>query len=67
MECLKILGEFGAYDPRQHTPAFVSTIPFYPHDRQTEALELAILQEYKKLRLFKTLIFFYHKILLQIS
>ncbi|KAM3173867.1 hypothetical protein ACTXT7_011704 [Hymenolepis weldensis] len=43
-------GEFGAYDPRQHTPAFVSTIPFYPHDRQTETLELAILQEYKKLR-----------------
>nr|CDS30107.2 E3 ubiquitin protein ligase MYLIP [Hymenolepis microstoma] len=43
-------GEFGNYDPRQHTPAFVSTIPFYPHDCQTETLELAILQEYKKLR-----------------
>ncbi|KAL5961825.1 Band protein 5 [Taenia solium] len=43
-------GEFGAYDPRQHTPAFVSTIQFYPPERQTETLELAILHEYKKLR-----------------
>ncbi|EUB60836.1 Band 4.1-like protein [Echinococcus granulosus] len=43
-------GEFGAYDSRQHTPAFVSTIPFYPPERQTETLELAILHEYQKLR-----------------
>ncbi|KAM7538313.1 hypothetical protein Aperf_G00000064948 [Anoplocephala perfoliata] len=43
-------GEFGAYDSRQHTPVFVSTIPFYPPERQTETLELAILHEYQKLR-----------------
>ncbi|VDD83158.1 unnamed protein product [Mesocestoides corti] len=43
-------GEFGPFDPRQHTPVFVSTLPFYPPDRQTETLELAILHEYKKTR-----------------
>lgn len=40
--------ELGDYDPKIHTPAFVSEFRFVPE--QTEEMEIRIIEEYKKMR-----------------
>ncbi|CAH8478080.1 unnamed protein product, partial [Dicrocoelium dendriticum] len=50
LAALLLQAEFGDYDSRQHTPVFVSTFRFIPEEQQTEAFELAVLEQYRALR-----------------
>ena len=45
---LRPAAEFGDYDPAEHTPGFVSEFRFCPV--QTETIEEATVEHYKKLR-----------------
>ena len=42
-----IVAELGDYDEGEHTPGFISEFRFVPESKQTEELELAILEAYK--------------------
>ena len=42
-----IVAELGDYDEGEHTPGFISEFRFVPESKQTEDLELAILEAYK--------------------
>lgn len=46
---VQTIAELGDYDPKIHTPAFVSEFRFVPE--QTEEMEIRIIEEFKKMRL----------------
>ncbi|KAF5400118.1 Erythrocyte membrane protein band 4.1 like 5 [Paragonimus heterotremus] len=50
LSALLLQAEFGDFDPRQHTPVFVSTFRFLPEEQQTEQFELDVLEQYRKLK-----------------
>ncbi|PAA48559.1 hypothetical protein BOX15_Mlig019612g1 [Macrostomum lignano] len=49
LAALVIQAEEDDYDPLRHTPGFVSQFKFLPDRQQTEAFELRVLDEYRKL------------------
>lgn len=49
LAALLLQAEFGDFDPRQHTPVFVSTFRFLPEAEQTEQFELDVLAQYRAL------------------
>ncbi|CAL8098582.1 unnamed protein product [Calicophoron daubneyi] len=50
LAALLLQGEFGDFDPGQHTLAFVSTFRFLPDEQQTPDFEMSVLMGYKALR-----------------